>query len=247
MPIEPQTGTPATTVPYPRAENARSTGSRKMPSSGLGCRESSRRVNVCIELVEPFAGDARDGADGRVGQERALQKRPAFPPGPSRGVPASTRSIFVSATKPWRTPSKVRISRCSRVCGITPSSAATTSITASMPQAPATIVLMKFSCPGTSTIPISRSPTVQGANPRSIEMPRSFSALSRSVSQPVSSLTRAVLPWSMCPAVPRVMLIWEPGMRSLILPCRARRPVRQPERPLRRPARCADRSARALP
>ena len=33
------------------------------------------------------------------------------------------------------------MSRCSRVCGITPSSAATTSSTRSMPTAPATIVL----------------------------------------------------------------------------------------------------------
>ena len=39
---------------------------------------------------------------------------------------AAIRSIFVSATIPCRMPSKVRISRCSRVCGITPSSAATT-------------------------------------------------------------------------------------------------------------------------
>ena len=38
-------------------------------------------------------------------------------------------------------------------------------------------------------------------------MPRSFSSFRRSVSQPVSDLTRAVLPWSMWPAVPRVMLI----------------------------------------
>jgi hypothetical protein len=33
-------------------------------------------------------------------------------------------------------------------------------------------------------------------------IPRSFSSLRRSVSIPVSAFTRAVLPWSMCPAVP---------------------------------------------
>jgi len=37
-----------------------------------------------------------------------------------------------------------------------------------------------------------------------VVMPRSFSSLSRSVSTPVSALTRAVLPWSMWPAVPRM-------------------------------------------
>ena len=40
------------------------------------------------------------------------------------------------------------------------------------------------------------SAIVHGAKPSSIDMPRSFSSLSRSVSQPVRSLTRAVLPWS---------------------------------------------------
>src|SRR3990172_8462483 len=40
------------------------------------------------------------------------------------------------------------------------------------------------------------------AKPRSIVIPRSFSSFRRSVSIPVRALTRAVLPWSMCPAVP---------------------------------------------
>ena len=39
----------------------------------------------------------------------------------------STRSALVSATRPRVRPSRSRIARCSRVCGITPSSAATTS------------------------------------------------------------------------------------------------------------------------
>ena len=40
------------------------------------------------------------------------------------------------------------------------------------------------------------------ANPRSIVMPRRFSSGNRSVSIPVSAWTSAVLPWSICPAVP---------------------------------------------
>ncbi len=40
---------------------------------------------------------------------------------------------------------------CSRVCGITPSSAATTSRNMSIPVAPATIVRTNRSWPGTST------------------------------------------------------------------------------------------------
>ena len=113
---------------------------------------------------------------------------------------------------------------CSRVCGITPSSAATTRMHPSIPVAPATIVLTKFSWPGTSTMPTSMSAITHGAKPSSIDMPRSFSILSRSVSQPVRSLTNAVLPWSICPAVPSVtlccwMLFMSPTRRGMgILP-----------------------------
>ena len=45
------------------------------------------------------------------------------------------------------------MSRCSSVCGITPSSAATTNSTRSMPCAPASMFLMNRSWPGTSTTP----------------------------------------------------------------------------------------------
>ena len=40
-------------------------------------------------------------------------------------------------------------------------------------------------------------------------MPRRFSSSNRSASIPVSAFTKAVLPWSMCPAVPTMMdFIW---------------------------------------
>src|SRR5438876_7934901 len=39
----------------------------------------------------------------------------------------------------------------------------------------------------------------------SMVIPRRFSSSSRSASIPVSALTRAVLPWSMWPAVPMIM------------------------------------------
>ena len=44
-----------------------------------------------------------------------------------------------------------------------------------------------------------------GAKPSSMVMPRSFSSGRRSVSTPVRARTRAVLPWSMWPAVPITM------------------------------------------
>ena len=61
-----------------------------------------------------------------------------------------TRSILVTAIAPAESPSIRTISKCSRVCGITDSSAATTSSTAWMPPAPASMLRTNFSCPGTS-------------------------------------------------------------------------------------------------
>jgi hypothetical protein len=103
---------------------------------------------------------------------------------------------------PARTSSSRQIAKCSRVCGITDSSAAITSMTASMPPTPASMFFTNRSCPGTSTNAIAIPPMSACANPRSIVMPRAFSSFSRSGSVPVSAMTRALLPWSICPAVP---------------------------------------------
>src|SRR6516164_5115529 len=40
-------------------------------------------------------------------------------------------------------------------------------------------------------------------------IPRAFSSFSRSPSTPVNALTRAVLPWSIWPAVPMIMMVHE--------------------------------------
>ena len=50
--------------------------------------------------------------------------------------------------------------------------------------------------------PLGRS---RNANPSSIVMPRRFSSFNRSVLMPVSALISAVLQWSMCQAVPRMI------------------------------------------
>ena len=57
----------------------------------------------------------------------------------------------MTATTPVVTPSARSTAACSRVWGITPSSAATTIRNRSIPVAPATIVRTKRSWPGTST------------------------------------------------------------------------------------------------
>ena len=106
------------------------------------------------------------------------------------------------------------MARCSRVCGITPSSAAMTSSARSMPPTPASMFLTKRSWPGTSTIStVSPSAPRRKAKPRSMVMPRAFSSGSRSVSVPVSALTSDVLPWSMWPAVPTTTCLHASAVR----------------------------------
>ncbi len=110
-------------------------------------------------------------------------------------MPGSTASIFVRTVRPRCTLSSEQIARCSRVCGITDSSAEMTSSTTSMPPTPASMFLMKRSCPGTSTKPsVVRASSARLAKPRSMVIPRSFSSFRRSVSVPVSAFTSAVLP-----------------------------------------------------
>ena len=132
----PATSVPVTTVPKPFIVNTRSIGSRSRPAAGRGAR-------LARELDErrPAARRARSRCAPRRG-------RSAVPPGtsPPRApcasssatawAEASAASHFVSTTTPRGTPSSRQMSKCSRVCGITDSSAATTSITASTPWAP---------------------------------------------------------------------------------------------------------------
>ncbi len=91
-------------------------------------------------------------------------------------------------------PKSEQTARCSRVCGFTPSSAATTSSITRMPPSPASALCRNRSCPGTSMKPIWRSPAVRWANPRSMVIPRAFSSAQRSQSIPVKASTRLVLP-----------------------------------------------------
>ena len=86
------------------------------------------------------------------------------------------------------------MSKCSRVCGMTLSSAATISITKSTPPTPASMVRTKRSWPGTSTNAIRASPIVACAKPSSMVIPRTFSSFNRSGSIPVSAITSALLP-----------------------------------------------------
>ena len=193
------------TVPKPFMVKTRSTGRRKRLEGGRSgiCRASASRA--WVNSGSPWPVTAETGMMGafsrKVPRVNSLTSSVA-----SSSISSSTRSTLVKTTSPWRTPSSVQISMCSRVWGMTPSSAAITMATMSIPVAPATMFFTNFSWPGTSTTPkcwpLGRS---RWAKPSSMVIPRSFSSFRRSVSIPVTARTRDVLPWSMWPAVPKMI------------------------------------------
>ena len=148
----PETSVPVITVPKPFMVNTRSIGRRNRPE-GLrgGIRPAiSSRAPINSGMPCPVAEDT-----GRIGEfsRKVPWLNSRISSRASSSHSSSTRSVLVMAIKPCWTSSRVQISMCSRVWGITPSSAAITMITMSMPVAPATIFLTNFSWPGTSTIP----------------------------------------------------------------------------------------------
>ncbi|CAJ6204410.1 Uncharacterised protein [Burkholderia pseudomallei] len=158
----PATAVPVTTVPCPASVNTRSTASRNRPSSRRARQASAVSRRCAFNAATP----ASSGSLARVSKtgasasgEAASHARISSRTRATRA--ASTRSHFVSASAPCATPSSCRIDRCSRVCGITPSSAAITTSAKSIPHAPAAIVWTSFSWPGTSMKP-STSPFGSG-------------------------------------------------------------------------------------
>lgn len=203
--IVPAVNVPVTTLPNPFIANDRSTGSRidcrdaRSATRPANSRSTPRNSSIPspVRALTPTTG-APSRNDPATNSSTSISTNSINSP--------STKSDFVITTTPVRNPNSRQMSKCSLVCGFTDSSAATTSITKSIPVAPATIVFTNRSCPGTSTNPArTPPPNSNGANPSSIEIPRRFSSASLSVSTPVNAAASAVLPWSMCPAVPTIM------------------------------------------
>ena len=203
--ICPESSVPVTTVPKPFMEKARSMGRNTGPSAGRSVTSpasraiSARSPSSPSPVAEDTGTTAAPSRNVPFVASRTSCSRSGSQSAPSSG----RRSDFVTATSPRGTPRRRQMSRCSRVWGITPSSAAMTSTTRSMPPAPAAIARTNRSWPGTSTNPATvPSGSERCANPSSMVIPRRFSSTRRSVSIPVSARTSEVLPWSMCPAVP---------------------------------------------
>ena len=156
----PDSAVPVTTVPTPASVKQRSTARRKFPCpAAAGCSAASCASRRSSASMPSPVADETASSSASASEVPASIDRTSSPAAASR--PASTRSLLVSATMPRDRPSRSMIARCSRVCGIGPSSAATTSSTQSMPVAPASMLRTSFSCPGMSTKP-SRPPSSSG-------------------------------------------------------------------------------------
>ena len=155
--IGPPRRLPVTTVPLPFTLNERSTArrgaasrpSRSRPSpSPLAAhrrrtaRSSSRSATRSAPIPwPPVAETASTGASARL--VPAMSAR--LPAWTSAIRSASTRSVLVTTTRPSATPRASSSCRCSTVCGRGPSSAATTSIAASISPAPTSMFPMRRS------------------------------------------------------------------------------------------------------
>ena len=196
---------PVTRLPKPCRTKIRSIGSRvsrpRAANSTAAIRSSI--VRATSSIPSPVLAEQR--MMGLPSKIVPLMASSTSASTTSSHSASGVRSVFVSAMKPSGTCSKSTISMCSRVWGITPSSAAITSMTRSMPPTPASICLTKRSCPGTSTTPMRRPEgRSMNAKPSSIEMPRFRSSGRRSVLMPLIRSISAVFPWSIWPAVPSI-------------------------------------------
>jgi hypothetical protein len=190
----PDHAVPVITVPTPASENARSTGRRKRSAPARGLSAAARRASRSRSWSSPcpLRTETASGGSNATGERPSHS---ATSSATSSSQSGSTRSALVTTGMPAATPRCSRMARCSRVCGMMPSSAATTSSARSIPEAPATIVRTKSSWPGTSTTPAVAPPgSASGAKLRSIVIPRRRSSASRSMALPVSAAMSADLP-----------------------------------------------------
>ena len=122
----PECAVPVTMVPSPCSVKARSTARRNIPSADRSSNSEALilRCSRSSEIPSPLTDDTGNRGQCSAGWPATIDAIAAIVWSPSA---ESTRSIFVTTTAPCWTPSSRRISRCSLVCGIGPSSAAITS------------------------------------------------------------------------------------------------------------------------
>ena len=134
---------PVTTVPKPLMVKTRSTGKRGWPKSWRVGRPPGRAASCVSKASMPAPVVADTGRTGASARQVSASSSRASSSTSSSHSGSSTRSTRERTTTPASMPNRSRIARCSRVCGITPSSAAIASRTASIPPTPASMFSMK--------------------------------------------------------------------------------------------------------
>ena len=144
-------------VPKPDRVNARSIGSLGIVCVSFATTSSDIScwiVSVSSSSPCPVAADTlTTGAPSK----KVPSSSSWISSSTSSSHSSSTRSHLLITRMLFLIPRSPKMSMCSLVCGMIPSSAATTKSTRSIPTTPATMLLINFSCPGTSMIP-TRSP-----------------------------------------------------------------------------------------
>ncbi len=156
---DPDSTVPVTTSPTPDRENTRSTASRKPAEADRLAVAAAATANRSRSPPMPWPVSAETGT---ISAPSSTVPAIAVRIWPARALRRSgvAVSALVSATNPRPMPSKSMIARCSSVCGLMPSSAATTNRAKSIPPAPASIVCTKRSWPGTSMKPSTAPPSI---------------------------------------------------------------------------------------
>ena len=240
----PDHSVPVTTVPAPRTREdavdvqAQRSRSRAALDARAAARSSAPRSS---STPAPVRDDTSDDLRAR---QQLRAPRPPLAPG-------RARSVFVTATTPTSTPSAASTAACSRVWGITPSSAATTIRNRSIPVAPATIVRTKRSWPGTSTTlstrplgSVQRRIAERDRDPARLLLRQAVGVLDR------SARARARSCRGRCgPAVPSVSGVasFGRGDRPARLTSIPRRALRRPLSAPRAPTYSIQRSSTVLP
>ena len=192
---------PVTTAPRPATVNERSTCSeRRAGRSARGGTRAATRSSAATSSSDPGAGRAPSRRRSR--RRRAAARAPrAARPGGIGDVGLRDRDDAGAHAEGAQHRGVLDASAASRRRRRRPPSG-----TGRCPSRPRPSCARTARGPGTST---TRQPPARGQRQRRVaerdrQMPRSRSSGSRSVSTPVSARTSAVLPWSMCPAVPSV-------------------------------------------
>ena len=130
----------------PGAADRERRGRRAAPADRAGPRARAAPPATRSSAASSSSGRSRPGPSTARSRRRGAARPPRRPPVRVGEVGLRDRHDAAAGR-----PAPRSTAACSRVCGITPSSAATTIRKRSMPVAPATIVRTNRSCPGTST------------------------------------------------------------------------------------------------